>query len=292
MSGSRIVIASGKGGSGKTTVAAALVLTLMRDLAEVQLVDCDVEGPDAALFLKPAMEKATPLAVTFPDIAVSKCSGCGECETACRFNAIRVTSGRAGYCADLCHACGGCAVVCPEGAITEGKRRIGVIESGRRENVIFHRGVLDIGRHMATPIVNGLKSLARGDIPTILDSAPGTASHVTATIRDCSYCILVTESSPFGLHDLKIAVRMVGDLGIPMGIVINKDQAWGSKIEAYASEAGIPVLMRIPFRREIASLCARGIPLTEVASSWDEAFWQMYARVERSIWEKQSRSPS
>jgi len=291
MSTSRIVIASGKGGSGKTTVATALVMTLMRDLAEVQLVDCDVEGPDAALFLKPEIEKSIQLTVDFPNIDPSKCSGCGTCQTACQFKAIWVASGKAEHCGDLCHACGGCSIVCPEGAVTEKRRRIGVIESGRRENVVFHRGVLDVGRHMATPIVNGLKAVARGDIATIVDSAPGTGSHVTATITDCDYCILVTEPSPFGLYDLKIAVRTVEKLGVPMGIVINKDEVWSSNIEAYASEIGIPILMRIPFRREIASLCARGIPITEVASSWDEAFWDMYARAERAIWESRSRLP-
>ncbi|MFH1314324.1 MAG: ATP-binding protein [Candidatus Eisenbacteria bacterium] len=291
MSTSRIVIASGKGGSGKTTVATALVMTLMREMPEVQLVDCDVEGPDAALFLKPEIESSTPLTIDFPEIAASQCSGCGDCQSVCQFGGVSVVSGVAEHYSDLCHACGGCSLACHAGAITEKKKRIGVIESGRRENVVFHRGVLDVGRHMVTPIIRGLKSIARGDLPTILDSGPGTVSPVIATIKDCDYCILVTEPSPFGLYDLRIAVRLAGEIGVPTGIVINKDEAWSSNIEQYASEMDIPIILRIPFRREIASLCSRGIPLTEVASSWDEAFWDMYARVERTIWESRPRSP-
>lgn len=282
MAGPRIVVASGKGGTGKTTVATALAVTLSKSLAETQFLDCDVEEPDAALFLKPEIEGSTMLTIDSPTIDPAKCTACGDCQEACQYNAVRVVSGKAEVYDGLCHSCGGCILACPVGAVSEIKKRIGVIERGRRESIVFYRGVLDVGRHLTAPIIRGLRNVARSDIPTIMDSAPGTTAHVLATIKDCDYCLLVTEPTPFGLHDLKLMLRAIEEVRVPAGIIINKDTAWSSNIEAYAADTGIPILMRIPFRREIAVLCSRGMPLTEADPSWDDTFWNLYEGIERS----------
>jgi MinD superfamily P-loop ATPase len=284
MRGSRIMVTSGKGGTGKTTVAVALTVVLARGLAELQFLDCDIEEPNAAIFLKPAIDNTGAVTTPLPSIDAERCTGCGRCHEACRYNAVRVVSGTAVVFENLCRGCGACGLACGAGAITETERRVGVIESGRRENTVFHSGVLDVGQRMVIPIIRSLKSLARSDIPTILDSGPGTGSAVVASLRDCDYCILVTEPTPHGLYDLSLMVEVIHRLGVPAGIVLNKDRGPGDPITAQASEWELPVLMRIPFSREIAALCSRGIAFTESDDSWDGRFWDMYEKVERTIW--------
>jgi MinD superfamily P-loop ATPase len=290
MSGIRISVASGKGGTGKTTVSTALALTLNRTLAETQFLDCDVEEPDAALFLKPRINASTPITINSPEVDTSKCTGCRDCQDACQYNAIRVESGTAVVYENMCHGCGGCRIVCTPGAIREKEARVGTVESGERESIVFHRGILDVGRGLALPVIRGLKSMARGDIPTVLDCGPGIASSVIASIKGCDYCLLVTEPTPLGFYDLQLTVRMVREIGIPFGIFINKDESWSSNIEKYALDMQMPILMRIPFSREIASLCSRGIALTDRDTSWDGAFFRMYTDIERTVWRSQSRS--
>jgi MinD superfamily P-loop ATPase len=284
MAGPNIAVASGKGGTGKTTVSTALAVTLSRSLAESQFLDCDVEEPDAAHFLKPEIENSTAIMMEAPEVDRAKCTGCGECESACQFKAIRVVGGKTELHENLCQGCGSCKLVCSPGAIAEKRKRIGVVERGRRESIVFYRGILDVGRYLTARVIRALKSMARGDIPTILDCGPGTASPVLATIRGCDYCILVTEPTPFGLYDLKMMAEVVAAIGVRAGIVINKDDSWDPGIEEYASRAEMPILMRIPLSMEIASLCSRGIALTEADASWDSAFWALYEKVGRIVW--------
>jgi MinD superfamily P-loop ATPase len=284
MRGSRIMVTSGKGGTGKTTVAVALTVVLARGLADLQFLDCDVEEPDAALFLKPSIDETSPVTSPLPIVNADRCTGCGQCHEACQYNAIRVVSGTAVVFDNLCRGCGGCRLACQADAIGEVDRQIGVIESGSRENTVFHRGVLDVGQRIVIPIIRSLKSRARSDIPTILDSGPGTGSTVVASLKDCDYCILVTEPTPHGLYDLNLMMDVIDRLGIPAGVVINKDGAWSERLNDYASQRGLPILMRIPFSREIAALSSRGTAFTEIGESWDPAFWDMYEKVERTIW--------
>jgi MinD superfamily P-loop ATPase len=143
---------------------------------------------------------------------------------------------------------------------------------------------LDIGRGLAVPVIRALKSRARGEIPTILDCGPGTASPVVASIKGCDYCVLVTEPTPFGFYDLQLTVRIVKQIEVPFGILINKDESWSTAIEKYASDMDIPILMRIPFRKDIASLCSKGIALTEMDTSWDDSFYRLYEDIERTVW--------
>jgi MinD superfamily P-loop ATPase len=283
MKGFQIAIASGKSGTGKTTVAAALALALSKRVAEAQFLDCDVEAPEAALFLKPAIERSAPIEVRAPVVEVDKCTGCGECQAACQYNAIRVVAGKAEVSAEACIACGGCKIVCPADAIRETGQRIGIVESGMAEKLIFRRASLDPERPMGIQLIRGLKAAARGDVPTVVDCGSGTTSEVIATIRGSDYCILVAEPTPFGLNDLKLMMAVVSEIGVPAGIIVNKDDSYSSGIEAYAEEMGIPILTRIPFSREIARLGALGVTLPESDTAWDQSFWDMYEKIARAV---------
>lgn len=283
MSARRIVVASGKGGTGKTTVSVSLALALGQHLKRVQFLDCDVEEPDAALFLRPEVASTREVEITVPVIDTERCTGCGECAELCQFNALAVVSGKVLIFENLCHSCGGCTFICPAGAITEGPRRIGAIERGAGANIAFMGGRLDIGEPKATPLVRALKSMADKSVLTIMDSPPGTGCPVVETVRDCDYCVLVTEPTPFGLYDLKLMVEVLEVLGIPSGIVINRDDGDGRIIEDFARDKRIPVLMHIPLSREIAGPLSRGVPLVEADPSYIDEFLRLGEKVQGAL---------
>jgi MinD superfamily P-loop ATPase len=273
----RIVVASGKGGTGKTTVAVALALALEKRLDGLQFVDCDVEEPNADLLLKAELDGTSQVTLAVPKIDEAKCTACGRCREVCEYNAVAVVKDKALFFENLCHGCGGCTLACPQDAIHEEPKEIGRIDSGLHGRMHFLRGVLNVGEPMATPIIRALKAKASRDLPTILDAPPGTACPVIATVKDCDYCILVTEPTPFGLYDLDLMVKVVKELDVPRGIVINKDDEWSKHVEAYARENGIPVILRIPFSRGIAVAYSKGLSLNEIDQMWDERFWELYA---------------
>jgi MinD superfamily P-loop ATPase len=289
-----IAVASGKGGTGKTTVAAALALSLREAVSRVRFMDCDVEEPNAAVLLKPDIEGDAPVILRTPRVEPARCSGCEQCRQICAFNAIAVVNRQALIFDNLCHSCGGCILACPEDAISEVDRTIGKIEFGRRDNIEFARGVLNVSEPMATPIIRALKARGNGgggddrDL-TIIDAPPGTACPVIATVKDCDYCILVTEPTPFGIYDLDLMYQVVTELGIPAGIVVNKDDGDGLEIEAYAGDNDIPILMRIPLRRDIAVHYSRGVPLVEVDERWGGEFRAMYEKIRGDLWQSPSK---
>jgi MinD superfamily P-loop ATPase len=289
MMGSRIVIAGGKGGTGKTTVATALAVALQRGLPEIQFLDCDVEGPDARLFLKTEAVGSDVVTVKIPQVNRESCTGCRQCQWVCRYNAVTIVSGKARISEDLCRGCGGCRLACPDDAATEKEKRIGLIETGVSGNLTLHTGVLDVGKLVPQPVIHDLKARARSDVPAILDSAPGTGSAVIPALRDSDYVVLVTDPTPFGFYELTSMMNVVNEFGLPAGIVINKEDGSSSRIEEFAAERALPILMRLPFSREIASLCSRGIALTEADTSWDGRFWGLYEEVERTIWRIRSK---
>lgn len=271
----KIAVASGKGGTGKTTVSVNLALSL----EHVQLLDCDVEEPDCNIYLQLDLEPLEDVYLPVPEIDREKCTFCGKCAEFCKYNALAVFPKDALVFTDLCHGCGGCSILCPVDAITEREKSIGILEHGKAGNVEFIRGVLNIGEAMATPVIKALKEKIKST-SVILDSPPGNSCPVIETVSDCDFCILVTEPTPFGLHDLKMAVELTRVLEVPCGVVINKAGIGDNTVEMYCQKEDIPVLLEIPHSREIAVLCSKGIPFTEKILGWKEAFQHMYSTLE------------
>ncbi len=206
-----LAVASGKGGTGKTTVA----LNLARAWGgPVQLLDCDVEEPNVHLFLELSGTEREIVSIPVPEVDESLCDGCGECGKFCQYHAI-VSFGTAPLIfAEMCHGCGGCALVCPRKAIREIKRRIGAVETARAGDIVLIQGRLDVGSAMAPPLIREVKARMRPGLPAILDAPPGTSCPVVATLRGADFAALVTEPTPFGLHDLELAVETVREIGL------------------------------------------------------------------------------
>lgn len=253
-----ISIASGKGGTGKTTIAVNLALAL----ENVQLLDCDVEEPNAHIFLKPQIEKTEQVTVPVPEIDRTKCNFCEACADVCVFRAINVFKPMSGswdvlVLPELCHNCGACNLFCPQKAITEKQRSLGIIESGHSGSIEYACAKLDIGEPKSPPLIKRLKKRINHDKTVILDCPPGTSCPMMTAVKGSDFCLLVTEPTPFGLHDLNLAVETVRKLGIRFGIFINR--ATDSKIiEQYCELVSAPLMGAIPFDRNIARLYSQG----------------------------------
>jgi MinD superfamily P-loop ATPase len=269
----KIAVLSGKGGTGKTTVSASLAVSL----GNSQYVDCDVEEPNGVLFLNPKIKHSMPVNVLVPKVDETKCDGCGACGKACRFNAIAVVKGKVLIFPEVCHHCGACLIACPHKAIYEVKREIGVVEEDGEGR--FLQGRLNIGEPITIPIIHQLKRSVRNDVPVILDCSPGASCTVVQTIDGCDYCILVTEPTPFGLHDLKIAVSLVRKMGIPFGVVVNKAMREDQSIQTYCKKEVIDVLMEIPYMREIAENYSNGVLPVQMDKGWENKFVQLYYKI-------------
>ncbi len=279
-----ISVASGKGGTGKTTIATNMALALER----AQFIDCDVEEPNAHLFLKPQIEKKMSVTILIPRIDEDKCTHCGRCAEACEFNAMVVFPQTVLVFDELCHGCGVCSYVCPEEAITEEEKELGVIETGRRDGIEFIHGRLNVGEPMATPIIRMEKSLRKKDGTVILDAPPGTSCPVIETVKGSDFCLLVTEPTPFGLNDLMLAVGMLKKLTISMGIVINRADVGDEEVYGYCRREGIPILLEIPMDHRIAHLCSEGIPLVGELPEYRDKFIDLFAQIKEIVKEKGS----
>ena len=269
-------VASGKGGTGKTTVSTNLALSLE---SEIQFLDCDVEEPNAHLFLKPAIEEIKKITTPVPEVDEKKCTLCGKCGEICQFKAIVVIGKTVLPFHELCHSCGGCVEVCPENAITEIGRELGVIERGHRNGLQFVHGRLRVGEAMSPPLIKEVRSYTRPDTLTIIDAPPGTSCPVIASMKGTDFVLLVTEPTPFGLNDLKLAVGAVKVLGIPCGLVINRSDLGDDQVKTYAAHEDLPILMEIPFDRTIAEVYSRGEMFVEVMPEWKERFKALFHRI-------------
>ena len=276
-----ISIASGKGGTGKTTVATNLAASLS-DM-DVKLLDCDVEEPNAHLFLKPEMESKETVTTPVPRIDEGKCTLCGKCSDICQFRAIVRIADTMLTFTDLCHSCGGCMEVCPEGAITETGRELGVIERGSKKGIAFVNGRLRVGEAMSPPLIKKVRKMAEGNGLTIIDAPPGTSCPVISAMKDTDFIILVTEPTPFGLNDLKLAAGAVKILGIPCGIIINRSDMGDDRVKHFAAEEGIPILMEIPFDRRIAESYSRGELVVDNIPEWRGKFTELYDSIEKTV---------
>jgi len=271
-----ISIASGKGGTGKTTIATNLAVALGTD---VNLLDCDVEEPNDHIFIQPTITHTENVSLKVPQVDMNKCSLCGKCQEICQFQAIAVVGTTVLTFPELCHSCGGCMEVCPENAITEIDREMGTFETGTRNGLAFAYGRLFVGQVMAVPVIERVKEAVQPDKVNIIDAPPGTSCPVISSVKDTDFLILVTEPTPFGLNDLKLAVGMVKILAIPHGIVINRSDLGDDKVKEYAKEENIPILMEIPFDRQIAETYSKGKLLVEELPEWKERFIHLYEDV-------------
>jgi len=271
-----ISIASGKGGTGKTTVATNLARSIG---SGVQLLDCDVEEPNAHLFINPSFEESETVFIPVPEVDEKKCTYCGKCAEICQFKAIAVVNKNVLVFEELCHSCGGCWEVCPEGAIQEGGRKLGVIEKGQRNGLEFIHGRLRVGEAMSPPLIKKVRSYQKPEKLTIIDAPPGTSCPVIASMRGSDFVLLVTEPTPFGLCDLKLAVGAAQILNIPHGLVINRSDLGDGKTKEYADEMNLPILMEIPFNREIAEAYSRGELLVDVMPEWKDRFLGLYNKI-------------
>lgn len=272
-----ISIASGKGGTGKTTVATNLALSLGKG---TRLLDCDVEEPNAHLFLHPQITETEEVSTSIPIINDELCTACKKCAEICRFRALTVVGKKVLVFPELCHSCGGCMEVCPEKAITEGKRELGMMESGHCGELGFSQGRLRIGEAMSPPLIKKVRENRNGAKTIIIDAPPGTSCPVIAAMKGSDFVLMVTEPTPFGLHDLQLAVEAVKMLGIPCGLVINRSDIGDDRVIEYAGQEGLPILMEIPFDRKIAEAYSCGKPIVEVMPEWKHDFRTLYHRIE------------
>jgi MinD superfamily P-loop ATPase len=272
-----IGIASGKGGTGKTTVATNLAASIG---SNVQLLDCDVEEPNAHLFLNPSFESSETVFLPVPEIDEDQCTYCGKCAQICQFKALAVVNENVLVFEKLCHSCGGCREVCPQGAIRETGRELGVIQKGHSNGIEFIHGRLRVGEAMSPPLIKKVRSYQDSQKLTIIDAPPGTSCPVMASIKDSDFVLLVTEPTPFGLYDLKLAVGAAQILKLPSGLVINRSDLGDGRVREYAHQEGLPILMEIPFDRQIAEAYSRGEMLVEVIPQWKSRFLGLYDQIE------------
>ena len=283
-----ISVASGKGGTGKTLVATSLALSI-KEKTKVQLLDCDVEEPNVHLFLRPVITHSEPVYIPVPEIDKEKCTYCGKCAQVCAYNAIAVVPNHVLTFLELCHGCGACSYLCPEKAITEKGREVGVVETGHADGLDFAHGKLNIGEALAPPVIKNVKEHANHEGVTIIDVPPGTSCPVVEAVKDCDFCVLVTEPTPFGLNDLVLAVETVRELKIPCGVVLNRAGVGDGKTEEYCAKEKIPVLLTIPLDTEIARLYSKGITLVAGMPKWKNDFDMLFDKIGDIIHERTGR---
>lgn len=275
-----ITIASGKGGTGKTTVATNLAASLTE---RVQLLDCDVEEPNSHIFMKPEVTEQIKVYTMVPEVDLTLCTYCGKCAEICQFSAIAQFGEALLTFPEMCHSCEGCIMVCPENAITKGKRELGDLIKGKANGIDLTYGNLRVGEAMSPPLIEKVKEHIDDNIINIIDAPPGTSCPVIAALRNSDFVLLVTEPTPFGLNDLVLAVEAVRTLGLPFGIVINRCDTGNEETKKYAKRERIPILMEIPDKREIAVNYSKGILMINAIPEMKDQFRSLYTDIRNRL---------
>jgi len=252
-------------------------------IKNVQLLDCDVEEPNDHILLNPTIQEIKPVNVLVPTVIEERCTHCGKCAEFCEYGALFVAPGEVLFFPELCHSCGGCSLVCPNKAIVEEERRTGTLVKGVACDVELVYGVLEVGEPMAVPVIREVKREIRREKNVILDAPPGTACPVVATVHGSDFCVLVTEPTPFGLHDLQIAEQVVKEMEVPMGVVVNKAGIGDEEVYKFCEREGIPILLEIPYSRRIAELYSDGVPYVREMPEWKERFRDVWKRIEEHV---------
>ncbi len=276
-----ISIASGKGGTGKTTIATNLAVSLLQTGQTVQYLDCDAEEPNGHIFLKPEIESSQDVTVSVPEVDMDKCTGCGKCARLCQYSAIICLKDKPLVFEQLCHACGGCMAICPEGAITEKQRKIGIAEFGKSNGVYFGHGRLDIGTIQTPALIKYVKTWIKDDAINIIDAPPGTSCPVIEAIKGSDFVLLVTEPTPFGLNDLELAVGMVRELKLPFAVAVNRSDIGDDAVVEYCQRENIEVIIQIPNDRKIAESYSRGVMIVEAMPDYKQTFLKLYEDIYR-----------
>ncbi|MBS7615015.1 ATP-binding protein [Candidatus Bathyarchaeota archaeon] len=263
-----ISIASGKGGTGKTTVAVGLALSV----ENVQLLDCDVEEPNVHVLLKPNIYQEKPVYSLVPQIMEEKCNYCGKCAKLCQYHTIFVAKKTFLVFPELCHSCGLCSIVCPEKAIINKERQVGIVKKGLAQGIDIVYGELNIGEPMAGPVIREVKKEVDRKKLVIIDVPPGASCPVVESVYGSDFTILVTEPTPFGLHDLKITVEVLRTLNVPLGVVVNRAGIGDKKVYEFCKKEGVPIMLEIPFSRKIAKLYSRGVSFVTEMDEWKTKF--------------------
>jgi len=279
----QIAIASGKGGTGKTTLATNFAYYLSKKQNDITLLDCDVEEPNGHIFIKPNWEDSTKCFLPVPQVDSTKCTACGLCGQACQFSAIAVVKGKVLTFPELCHGCGLCTIICPEKAITETSREIGTVEIGSRDNLKFAHGKLRISEAMSPPLINEVKKLVSSEGITIIDAPPGTSCPVIAALAESDFVILVTEPTPFGLNDLKLAVGMVRELGIPFAVAVNRADIGDKKVWEYCQEENIPIILEIPHNFKAAQKYSCGELIIKEMPEFEKYFENIISDIRKEL---------
>jgi len=274
-----IAIASGKGGTGKTTVAVNLALSIKNS----QLIDADVEEPNTNLFFHTPFTEEKEVTVSVPDINEERCTHCGKCSSFCVYNALAVVPQKILVFEDLCHSCKGCELVCPENAVGWRKRVVGMIRKGESNGISVVEGDLNLGESMAIPVIKAVKEEKDDKKTVIIDAPPGTSCPVMEAIEGSDFVLLVTEPTPFGLHDLKLAVDVVRRMKIPFAVVINRDGIGDKRVELYCQQEEIPILLQIPHDTRIATLYSNGKPFVSHLSEYKQMFSDLFVKINKEI---------
>jgi len=279
----KIAIASGKGGTGKTTIATNLVCSIARMGKTVQYLDCDVEEPNGHIFLKPDIEETQNITIGVPGVDTEKCDGCGKCGQLCQYSAIICLKDIVMTFDQLCHSCGGCMLVCPTGAIKEKQKEIGFADFGTANGVKFGQGRLKIGDIHTPSLIKRVKKNSIDEGVVIIDVPPGTSCPVIEAIKGVDFVLLVTEPTPFGLNDLKLAVGMVRELKIPFAVVINQSDLGDDQVQQYCDGENIQIILEIPNDRRIAAAYSVGKMIIDVLPEYKKDFTGLYESVSQRL---------